>query len=399
MLNHNSIKLRKIGSSLKSLEELAEQLVETMSYIEEKELLNDSPYFLLALFSSRGSYPFMAALEHIASQAEIKPHTDFVLLPHIFSLENLFEVVSDFDRLSYDSYSHVVDLMYGDIAKQISERIIDLNDAAGGVPLVVSDWDEVNTGNNRVERMKVYHKFKLPPEVPVYVLSFIGSGGRNLTGRNIKAFGRLTKKKPDNFTYMDFEASSPISWSDDEKFFGDVGFVYPGIAAPSVELVRNIIRKEALPEFYSLFFRNHCKHLAEFLGVHEDIFYKLLPVENDSTLPQINSEEVILSLSYLAYRESIETVAQGNGIKMNSRPLDGRFEVDSDAGAVYKIKRSGFTQKILQRRVGGIPEDFESYRSPFVMFYDLNSRAAPLINSLIERYFRQIKVARAKKSD
>jgi hypothetical protein len=387
--------LGSFSSSLSSLDELASPMLKVMDQIEEDQQLTGKKFSLAAMFSSRGSLPFLHALKYLTGEGGIKSDIDLRIVPHVFSLENLLEIVSDFDKLTdYNSYKPILDVFYGDIAEGLGKKV---DRVCAGTNAVVSDWDEVNTGRNLLERIKINNQMGLDPLTAFYIISFIGSNAKNIDSNKSKLFRKFMKASPETYRYLDVKATDPISWSDDEEFFRRASLVYPGIAAPDAKFVRNIIPKQLLPLFYNRFFRNHCDFLANEIGEEtssvgsDGIMYKIFNPRK-KTITQVSEPSSIMLCSYNAYVKTLGEFGNLNdGFKSHMDPFSGTLGVDTKNGIIYWQKTNGIDVPVLRRRHPSIPDHFEPYRNPFVLLYDQNSAQYELLKTMMSGYFKHVR--------
>jgi hypothetical protein len=377
------------SGSLSSMEELAEPILTILRSIETKSDVIGKEYLLGFLFSSRGSFPFLKAIDYLHSSGAFQPPITFEIIPHIFSLENLFEIVSDFDSFKYSAYSHILTPIYQEISDKITEKVNVVCCQNGKA--IFTDWDEVNTGSNLVERMKIYNNLKIPEKISFHLASFIGASGDNLRTQHIRAFERRRKQSPSNYFFHDIKAKKLISWSDNESFFFDAGLEYPGIAVPPQETIRNILTRRGLTMFYHEFFRNHANQIATAIGNMSDIRYKLLPWPSQGVYSMLSEEEDILQRSYTAFILTMNKMDSEGVIRKGYDPL-GRYEIDPDRGQVLRIKsRKKEYQVLLERKHPKTQPDWMPYRQPFVLFYDQEREDSKIINLMMSKYFDKFK--------
>jgi hypothetical protein len=396
--NRNFRYLGSFSSSLSSLDELASPILKVMDQIEEDQQLTGEKFSLAAMFSSRGSLPFLHALKFLTEEGEVKSDIDLRIIPHVFSLENLLEIVSDFDKLiDYNMYKPILDLFYDDIAQRLSGKTTKV---CSDTNAVISDWDEVNTGRNLMERIKIYNQMDLSL-LPFYVISFIGNNARNIDSNKGKVFRKFMKRSPESYHYVDVKASNAISWSDDEEFFRRASVIYPGIAAPDARFVKDLVPRKLLPKFYELFFKNHCDFLADEIGEEQTgedskgIMYKILNPRK-KTITQVSEASSIMLCSYNAYIKTLGDIGNLNGLKGSIDPFSGSLAVDAKNGIIYWQKKNGIDVPILRRRHPSIPDHFEPYRNPFVLLYDQNSAQYDLLKTMMSGYFKHVRSDQTK---
>lgn len=375
--------LASITRSLSSLEELADPIVEVFRRIEDGAPEIPKEHTLAMIMGSRGTYPFFLAASHISENNILPSPKNIKIIPHIFSVENLIEILSN-DNLQYNAYADILDTLYTQIAEKLSRKINMITSQNG--PTIIADWDEVNSGNNLVERLRIYNKMTTG-KAPFFITSFVGNQGRNLKKENIEAVRSLQQKSPDTHHHITVRADEDISWSDNEGFFEMTKILYPGIAAPSTVHVRNLIPKRHLSKFYTTFFRSHGESIGRIVGGHTHAQYKLIPV-NESTLATLQNEHSILERSLDAYLRAVESTAEGKHNPADH--LRGEFALDEESGTVIRIKPNGKTQILLARKDTTTPAHFPKYRDPFTLVYDHSAPAALNINRVLQAYFSDV---------
>lgn len=366
--------IHQLGISQKNLEsitETAEYLDSILNHIENNSgITNGDEYTLGFLFSSRGSFPFLEAMDFVSRN--LRSNLTLRAIPHIFSLENLVEIISNYDTVKYSLYQPIISNIYDNIATEMTRKV--KKNAKNTSNFVLSDWDEVCTGSNISERIKIYNRMKIPKKIPFNIISFISEGRRRLDSTNVKSFKRNFKKSPTNYSTYDILMKNPIEWSDDEVFYSKLGLEYPGIAVPDFKYLGHFIRKEALPIFYSSFLLQYGKELSKGASVLYELFRPF--VESDSD--HLFDEENILISSYMAFENALSVVDRHKGIK-DRKLLKAEFEFDYDGGMLLE-KKSG--RPILNRNM---PEnrlsegDYSKYRYPFTLV----KKKATLENSFV----------------
>lgn len=369
-----------IDKNIESLSETAYFLNGILNNIQKKH--NYNFYDLGLLFSSRGSFPFLKALDYISE--DLNKNFKLKLIPHIFSLENLLEIVSDYDEYQYPVYQPVISTIYNDIAEKMSDRITTVANM-GSEKFFLSDWDEVCSGNNITERIKIYNRLKIG-EIPFDIISFISNDGKDLRSANIKSFKRNFKKSPENYSTFDVLMKNKITWSDDEDFYDELGLKYPGIAAPSFSYLSNFIPKKNMGEFYKSFFSNYSKNIS---GNGKSLEYELYTSLINSDINQLISEENVMKSSYEAFIKSLKSLDEVGGL-MNSQLLKYKYDIDIDKGNVYcrDNNRVILTRHIPEKR--GKIAKIKTYRTPFTLVYDCNNSDSNFIMKLMMMYSRQI---------
>ena len=385
--------LGRVRGALKSLEEIGEPMSRVLRRIDEIQGNTGEEYQIGPLFSSRGSLPFIVALDHLTRPDGPMPRIRVKPITHVFSTENLLEVVTGYGKIGpanpARSIQKIIDRIYTDVANGLSRSV---GEAGLGNSDVLTDWDEVNTGANLRERMGIYNQLQLPEGLEFCVVSFIGNDGNNLKRHNVDGFKRVLKASPEGHRYMDIKTRGEITWSDHETFFKNIGLVYPGIAAPEPDTIRNILRRSDLPFFYAQFFKHYGEGLAKEIGRKpEEVINGIVRV-SDGMYGVFNAEEFILRTSLDAYVKALQDVetSPSRSFKTGMKPLTGNFEFDIDEGRAYRIKRNGKEQVVLRRRTDNeYHKQRIPYRTPFTLFTRTEKSPFDVIREDMSKYLHE----------
>jgi len=364
----------RIKSALRSLDELAVHIHDSIQVMGSESSTSDLSVDML--FGSRGSFPFVRALSLLAKEGMIRKVN---AIPHIFSFENLTEIVSGYDRLRYETYVSVFGRFFDDISFDLNKKLRLHSEGS-----VLTDWDEVNTGRNLSERIKLYNR--LDVQTPFVVTSFIGSGAKRLDQEAIRSIKRSMRKSPDSMRFFDFIAEEAISWSDDEGFFADIGLTYPCIAAPEIHPLRLAVTPKLLPEFYAQFFRNHSEAVASQFNVSDPFYNELVVLPKHCESSQLRNPELTLQLSLIAFIDGLKKIDELNGFTGRLNLLDSRYEIDVAQGSILMIRPNGKQTSLLRLRHPKAAPYHPNYRNPFTLFYDASSSAGPVLNQVISGY-------------
>lgn len=378
----------------KSLVETSKNVLNVLTEIEKVSHLRENTrsvldYHSVFLFSSRGSIPFLRALEYI-DRNFLKNEMTFTSVPHIFSLESLLSIVSNEDNLSYNVYKPTFDRFYQDISDKLKRKILRFH-RIGDKRLVVSDWDEVITGRNLSERIKVYRKMNLNENIPFNIVSFISNGKRNLDRKSVFQFKREFKKCPENYKTLDIILNSPISWSDNDEFYNALGLEYPPIMAPDTDFIYNTIKQRAHPEFYFTYFNNFNRLMASKCGFNgKNMTYRLIGM-GSQYFPLFDNKE-ILDCSLEAFNIALRQVNNFDGIK--DRSILNKEYIVKD-GNVFFLGYRGKSRELSGKKApvvlrGLNPHTLEYYKNPFVLVYNPASSESKIINHCMDKYFSSI---------
>tara|TARA_Y100000310_G_C20663301_1_gene806014 strand:- start:751 stop:1914 length:1164 start_codon:yes stop_codon:yes gene_type:complete len=383
MRSNHRAELLGVVRSLSSLEELGTPILRVLDKVYGSR--SETPQKLFVPFGSRGTFPIVKALEYVTSENGPRPDLQLRMIPHIFSLENLMEVVRDYD-LHPHQIKEETERIYEDIALEMRRKIAGSCESGS----IVTDWDEVNSATNLVERVRLYNLMAFSDLVDFAVVSFIGDAGRNIGRSRKKQFVDLRDRGPQDYKYMNVMAVDPISWLDDEEFYARIGMGYPRIAAPTTNLVRMLFKGRDLGDFYLNFLRNYSRRVDRALGGDGDnLMYKVVK-KGDATV-DLDNPEFVLNASLDAYIETIQLMALTGRVKsVDYKPLDGRFKIDVEEGCVRKVgKRNDPIVLSMNGLQPDYPLGFQGYRHPFVLICDPKNESLRLIDNLMKTYFRE----------
>lgn len=375
--DHKSLDLGYLQGSRESLIETAYGINNIIGRIEDLEGVEGDAYEMVYLWGSRGSLPFVAGLNYIHTK-KIRENMRLRVIPHVHSIENLLEIVSDYDKVQdYNSYKPVMDAIYEDIADSLSRKIADVLDPEKRS--LLTDWDEVNTGRNFVERFKIYNSLEFPEDVSFYIVSFMGERRKRLEHNRVKTFHRLFEKSPPNYMTVNALLENPLTWSDNEPLYSTLGLEYPGIAVPPYSYITNLLRMNALPEFYMNFFKNFSTIFSE---SNTDLSYCLVL---DDNLFHCN-EERLLECSFDAYKMAINQLDESAFKRREKGAMGYRF--DNDAGQVHILRKNGEEKVMLERKH---PTAQECYRHPFILVSQIPRELPPELDQIIADFMKGIK--------
>lgn len=328
----------------------------------------DKDFMMMYLFSSRGSFPFLRSLFQIDKDV---PEFKFLPLFHIFTIMNLHEIVND---------SAALDRIYLDIASSMSSKIKEI--VPKGLETLVTDWDEVITGSNISDRIKVYNKLDITDCIKTFsIVSFISNMGLDLDKSYVRSFQKHFKKSPKNYFTVDLKMGREIAWSDNEEFYYDMDLRYPGIAAPVSNVVNGIIDKNAIPEFYSEYFKRFHECIGKEIGITNPM-YKLLRLNRDVDV--LYDERVILESSYKAFSSILEEFEERDLMK-EKWSLRSRFSIDAQNGHV--VRSIGKRDHIIMTRNKSYKSAF---RDPFVMTYNPKNENLRVLDEALKNYLDNV---------
>ncbi len=308
---------------------------ETFKKLEEIiSTINRSDSFLI--FSSRGSYPFMRYLSQKHQQGEYK---HFRTLKHIYSIKELTHLIMEFPGVKREIYEL--------IAKSLDEKLKEKN--LNSKTLV--DIDEVITGANLVERIKIYSSLKQPKMIELY--SFVSGNGRNLKKDYINKVEKLIRKNDIKNEFIFIE--SDIEWSDNEEYYDLVNLHYPLIMKPSSTQVLNNIKKGDIPKFIIEYITQFCCEMSQYVENEKNIMFNIVRDTEDAL--KLNDKEKIRNAAVKAYFEALRKVKLKQQV----------WHLNEDK---IRISEDG---NILTKKGKPILEFADSYsnpyRNPFVLIY------------------------------
>lgn len=378
MVPHSNIKHGYLRGGLDSLIESAVSFKGVLDEIRTD--VGKDHLDLVGLFSSRGSFPFLEALNYLEKNGE--DNLRFRIIPHIFSIENLAEIITNYQKYSREHHTLTLYGYYNEIAKHMSKKI--KNFCTPDSETILTDWDEICTGRNIVQRSKIYSQLKFSPKVPFYLISFINKP--KLESPNVNRFKKNFRTSPKNFKTLDVLLDSDISWSDNEDFFSEIGLEYPNIAVPNSQYLYSLVKKEAILPFYTNFFHKFSEELAKEIGSDStNLNYKLVQTLIGSNVANHSDIEVTLKCSHNAFMGTMNVLSKKNMLK-DKRVLDARYEFDIDKAQV--IRHGAKKQVLLHRNMTDHYEhaEYPFYRSPFTLFYDPRDEDLCIFDNLLNEF-------------
>jgi len=379
---------KAIRKSLSSLENMVDDILVVMDTIEQNDTTGKDTIPLYFMFSSRGSFPILQAIDH-ATQIKKNNRIDLRVIPHIYSIENMTQILSNYEAIFYDQYMGVVEYLSDNIASVASTKI---ETCCRESNAVLSDWDEVITGNNLLERVKIYNKYNIGSSINHHIISFLADQSKNVHKFNKPKLRRHKKKSPGNYNYIDVSMKEMISWSDDENFFNNLALTYPQIAVPKAEEIRNHVKKQFVPYFYGQFFSQHCTRVANQAGYDGNMRYKLKIIQDSGVLDTINSPKYVLDLSLSSFLAAIDATEKKGGLMEDSSLAESRYIPDFESGIILQKKRNGQEVPLLYRnsRPDRVPKEF-THRNPFILFYQANTPSGMTMGKLMKQYFKNVR--------
>jgi hypothetical protein len=397
------INLGYLEEAHESLQETAIGIPRVLNTIEENEGIKDEKrYNLVYLLSSRGSIPFVKGLTHLHRSEERrrintafeedqlsdkkrnhnKRENSFRMVPHIFSIENLLEIISNNDQLRYICYKDIVDYLYEDIADTFNKKIYAA--LSHDKKNLITDWDEIITGRNISERIKIYNRLKLGT-IPFYITSFLSEKKKRLEKESVYYFKRHFRKSPENFSTINVLLENPVSWSDNEQLYGDMGIRYPMIAVPPINKIRNMIKAKGLPEFYLSFFSNYSMLFSK--DRTKNMMYRL--VIDDPVFTY--DEKETLQNSFEAYIRTIKTL-NPDAFKENKTP-EYRYSIEYDAGKVLRHSPSSITPVLELRN----ERSGNCYSNPFLLYTREKNQDSEELSRLINEFIKRVEEQKTDK--
>jgi hypothetical protein len=344
-------------------------------------------------FSSRGSYPLINALYSLNDNINFG---NISIIPCIYSIENLLEIISDFGRLSnYDSYLESIKLIYNNISRIEQNRLNYLIKKTDDI--FFADLDEVCSGANISERIKIKNQLNYKNH-NLYLISFISNQKKQLNKAHVRSFRNSYKKSPDEIIATNIILEDKISWSDDENYYKDINLIYPKICSPNTQYIRNnVFKKFGYPTFYYSFFENFGDLLSSYLGKQRNSMYKLIGTSKQN-LDNLTDEK-ILELSLHAYTTIFDDIDTKYLRQKFIEPSS--FEIDYDSKKIIgivngkdkvimdlKIKDSSYHNESNKQK----KSYFSSYRYPFCLLYN-NEYAQEPVDRYKNHHLKEIENA------
>ncbi len=224
---------------------------------------------VLYLLSSRGSFPLLYSISDMDNQKKVDIK-GFEILSTIYSVKNLYVVTGVGQSLKTRFEKEFLDLSYNRIIKNTNDKLSKYNLDE----YLLSDWDEVITGTNLNERIKVYSKLNLKGN-PLEIYSFIGNNGNSLNKR-INQKIRSSIKKSQNKLLETRIILNELPWSDDEDLYKQIGLEYSPIGLLDISALNYFLRPKAIPKFLDAYIAKFNEELSSNIGIKSSLMNKLV---------------------------------------------------------------------------------------------------------------------------
>ncbi|MCF7865986.1 hypothetical protein K9L67_05435 [Candidatus Woesearchaeota archaeon] len=367
-------------SQIENFIETANSYVDDISEVKSEDfIIHTKKQDLIYVFSSRGSLPFNKGI-HSAITNHFDSNLTYKFIPHIFSTENLLDILDAGGKLNRKSLGeNIFEIFYEDIAKKLSDKLTHFIPKSGRAR--ITDWDEVITGNNLSHRIKIYNKLNFDENVPFHIISVLNKSGKTLLQRKKKEIGRNLKESKNNLFHRYVNFDGEISWSDNDVFFDAVGMEYPGAMAPDSNFVQSSIKKELRPDFYFNYLNTYNRIISGMIGFEgKSLKYKLLR----KSKYDLKADEVMV---YTASLHALNLTVNKFNISDNLN-ID-TMKIDYETEKIFWNKGKK-TVPVLNRFYYDGNKKVE-FLNPFVLIYDNKKKESSELNQIFEEYLSNIK--------